>query len=231
MTGIGKSNAVQKDWRIFCILDTSSNMSKGGKIDILNRSMQEMVEALQQAARHNSEITPKIAVLAYNTNCHWLTENGPKNVTDFAWKKLKAGGLANLGTALRELNDKLHFWMKPRMWFTPLILFVSGGSADDSWKAELEQLRQNRWFDCATKIGFSTDQDMEILTSIVGHRESVLHADNLEVFKKLIQVSPLIMNSHVESFCDWGQYPTTSIPVASEDALKYPDMLDMDDTW
>lgn len=208
-------------------------MSKDGKIDILNRSMQEMLELLQDASRYNSEVILKIAVLTYNTDCRWLTKNSLENAADFVWNMPKPGGSANLGSALRELNDKLNSrsWMKPWTWFTLLILFISGGSADGSWKAELEQLRQNRWFARATKIGFATGQDMEILTSVVGNYEAIFPSNDLSLFKKVIQISPLMMKFHPELLLDWGQHPAASIPVASEDALKYPDMLDMDDTW
>ena len=57
-------------------------MAKDNKTDILNLNMQEMVEALQETARHNSDVNLKIAVLAHNTDCHWLTENGSENVID-----------------------------------------------------------------------------------------------------------------------------------------------------
>lgn len=180
------------DLHIFFVLDASDNLSKDGKLDVLNRNMQEMVEILREIAQHNSDVNFKIAVLAYGTNCCWLTENGPENVADFVWKKLKTSGSANLGNALKELNDKLNFhsWMNSMIGaLMPVIVFVSGGVAADNWKSELDMLRENRRFRRATKIGFNfgSPASKEILAFIVGTSEAVFQASDMDFFKMIVR--------------------------------------------
>lgn len=157
-------------------------------MDVLNRNMQEMVEVLWEIAQHNSDVNLKIAVLAYGTDCCWLTENGPENVADFVWKNLKKGGSANLGNALKELNDKLsfHSWMNSMIGaLIPVIIFVSGGIAADNWKSELDMLRENRLFRRASKIGFDLGgpASKEILAFIVGTSEAVIQVSNMDSFR------------------------------------------------
>lgn len=176
---------------ILFVIDTSDDLSKGNRADILNLNMQEMVEALRETARHNSDINLKIAILTYNTDCHWLTENGPENVVNFVWRNPKTGGSANLGNALRELNHKLSLrsWVKSRMRYaTPTIVFVSGSSASDDWKSELNTLQKNDLFRLSTKIGFSIGDSMsnKILAAITGTSETVIDISHMELFRNQI---------------------------------------------
>lgn len=176
---------------ILFVIDASDHMAKGNKADILNLNMQEMVEALQEAARHNSDINLKIAVLTYNTDCRWLPENGPENVVNFVWRNPKIGGSANLGSALRELNHKLslHSWVKSRMRYDmPTIIFVSGGSATDDWKSELNILQKNDLFRLSTKIGFSIGDSIsnKTLSAITGTSEAVIDINHMELFRNQI---------------------------------------------
>ena len=194
MPSIGEMKDIpRKDMHIFYVLDTSGSMADNGKIGMLNRAMEETLDALQDVAKHNGDANLKIAVLEFNTGCHWLTDNDPQQMVDVEWEDLKAGGLTDIGDALDELNNKMstHAWLNSMMGaLMPVIIFMTDGYATDDWEPKLTKVRQNRWFRRATKIGFALgdDADRKMIASVVGNSEAVIQTNDLEVFKKLIRV-------------------------------------------
>ena len=194
MPSIGEMKDIpRKDMHIFYVLDTSGSMADNGKIGMLNRAMEETLDALQDVAKHNGDANLKIAVLEFNTGCHWITDNGPEEMADFEWEDLKAGGLTDIGDALDELNNKMstHAWLNSMMGaLMPVIIFMTDGYATDDWEPKLDKVRESRWFRRATKIGFALgdDADRKMIASVVGNSEAVIQTNDLEVFKKLIRV-------------------------------------------
>lgn len=189
----------RKDLHVFYILDTSGSMESttgetgGSKISTLNRAMEETIEALKTLAKSNGDAKLKIAVMEYNSTCRWITNNGPEDLEeDFEFETLKAGGLTDIGAALKELNSKLsrHAFLDSMVGaLRPVIIFMTDGFATEDYATELEEIRKNRWFAKATKIGFALgdDADVKMIASVVGDSEAVIKTSDLEVFKKLMK--------------------------------------------
>ncbi len=182
----------RKELNVFYVLDTSGSMS-GTPIAILNRAMIESTEALKELAKDNADALLKIAVLEFNSNCKWITVNGPESLEgDFMWQDLTAFGGTYMGQALTELNSKLskNGYLKSMTGaLMPVIIFMTDGYANDSWQGPLDKIRGNKWFERATKIGFAIgdDADAAMLASIVGGPEAVIQTADMELFKKLMR--------------------------------------------
>lgn len=221
MPAIPDRPIARKDLHIFYVLDTSGSMADAGKIGMLNRAMEETLDALQDVAKHNGDANLKIAVLEFNTGCKWITDNGPEDMADFEWEDLKAGGLTDIGGALDELDSKMstHAWLNSMMGaLMPVIIFMTDGYATDDWEKKLDKVRENRWFRRATKIGFALgdDADRKMIASVVGNSEAVIQTNDLEVFKKLIRVVS-VTSSMLKSQTGADKTSTTDI---IDDALK-----------
>ena len=68
MPSIGEMKDIpRKDMHIFYVLDTSGSMADNGKIGMLNRAMEETLDALQDVAKHNGDANLNIAVQEFNT--------------------------------------------------------------------------------------------------------------------------------------------------------------------
>ena len=176
---------------IFYVLDTSGSMT-GTPIATLNRAMEETVEVLKTQAKNQADAQLKIAVLEFNTGCRWVQGAGPEDLEDFIWEDLSAGGLTDVGSALTELNSKLSrnaFLGSMTGAFVPVIIFMSDGYATDDYKKALEDVRRNKWFTRATKIGFAIgeDPDVKMISDVVGNNEAVIKTDDLELFARLIK--------------------------------------------
>ena len=187
---------------IFYVLDTSGSM-QGASIAQLNRAMEETVEALKDVAKTNADAELKIAVLEFSTGCRWVQPKGPEDMEDFVWEDLTAGGLTEIGSALKELDSKMSrsaFLSSMTGSFLPLVIFMTDGYATDDYKKHLENIRKNKWFARATKIGFAIgDQaDLNMIADVVGNGEAVVKTTDLEVFAKMIKfasVTSSMLNS------------------------------------
>ena len=204
----------RKDLHVFYILDTSGSMT-GEKIDTLNRAMEETTKALSDVAKKNADANLKIAVLEFNTGCKWVTSNGPEDLAgDFIWDPLKAGGLTDVGTALKEVNAKLDrsaFLGSMMGAMFPIVIFMSDGFATDDYNKALEEIRKNRWWQRATKIGFALgdDADLNMIGNVVGNSEAVIRTNDLEVFKKLLKFVSVTSSMLRSKPVGEGEEPTT----------------------
>lgn len=194
--------APRKELHVFYVLDTSGSMD-GAKISALNHAMEECTEALTTLAKSNGDAKLKIAVMEFNSGCKWVTTNGPESMEDFEWEYLTAGGLTDIGAALKELDSKLsrHAFLNSMTGaLMPVIIFMTDGYATDDYSAALDQIRANKWFKRGTKIGFAIgdDADTKMISSVVGNSEAVIKTTDLELFKRLmkfVSVTSSMLNS------------------------------------
>lgn len=190
-----KGGVVKKELHVFYILDNSGSM-EGAPIAALNDAMRDTVKELAEISRTSADAALKVAVLAYNTTCKWVTmgNNGLEDVEDFVWADLQAYGMTYLGTALDELNTQLsrNAMMKSATGNKiPVLIFMSDGYPNDAdWESKLAALNGNKWFASAIKIAFALgdDADTGVLARVVGSTEAVIKTNNLTAFKNLIRV-------------------------------------------
>lgn len=181
----------RRDLHVFYVLDTSGSM-EGTPIQILNRAMLETIGVLKKVAKTNGDAQLKLSVMEFSTMARWMQKAGPEDVEDFVWMDLSAGGLTNVGAALKELNHKLsrdEFLKSSSGTMLPIIIFMTDGYATDEYEKELEAIKQNKLFRRATKIGFAIgdNPDVEMITHLAGDSEAVVHTDDLALFARLLR--------------------------------------------
>lgn len=186
---------VQKELKVFYILDTSGSM-EGAPIAALNDAMRDTVKELAKLNGDTGDANFKIAVLEFNTNARWVT-NGVEDVEDYQWITLQEDGMTYLGKALTELNNALSrntMMASETGNKAPVIIFMSDGYPNDKesvWTGELQKLQDNKWYQQATKIAFALgdDADTGVLAKVVGDPKAVIQTSNLEAFKGLIRIA------------------------------------------
>lgn len=178
---IGIVEKEQREMVIFFILDTSECMNEA-RIATLNQVMNDISVDLCTIAK-NIDIHLKIAILSYNSEIKWITENGPEYIEDFKWENLDAKGDTNIGLALEELNDKLYTYVsiQPKN-IMPIFIFVSSNNAIDDYTYYLNRLNKNILFQKSIKFGCMMDEsiDERMLMEIVGNKECILDIKTLE---------------------------------------------------
>lgn len=189
----GMTETPRKNLPIFYLLDTSGSMT-GEPIAILNRAMTETMEELKKVAKKNSDAKLQIAVMEFNTNIKWMQPDGLEEAEDFCWVDLQAGGLTEVGAALKELDSKLSIerFLKGIMGnLMPVIIIMTDGGATSDYKKELDEIKKNRWFQNASKIGFAVGEyaDLDMIADVVGNSEAVIKTDDMKTFAKLIRLA------------------------------------------
>ena len=88
----------RKVMTLFYMVDTSGSMY-GAKIGALNTAVRETLPIIIEISKTNPDARIKIAVLEFSSGCEWMYPE-PKEVEEFEWRDLQAGGLTSLGLAL-----------------------------------------------------------------------------------------------------------------------------------
>ncbi len=192
MPNLGNFTAApRRELHVFYVLDTSGSMY-GEKISALNHAMEECTDALTTLAKSNGDAKLRIGVLEFNSGCNWVIPNGTEPLEDYEYEYLTTGGMTDIGSALSELNQKLsrhQFLNSMTGAFMPVIIFMTDGFATDDYKDSLEEIRKNRWFARAIKIGFALgdDADKNMIAEIVGNSEAVIKTTDLNMFRRMMR--------------------------------------------
>ena len=176
---------------IIYTIDTSGSMS-GDRIATVNEAMHECEEILREKAGESPDAEIKIGALKFSAGAQWVTKNGLVSLEDFYWNDVQAGGVTDLGAAIRELESKLsrsEFLVSDTGFCLPVIIFMSDGGPGDDWQRALKNANaNNRWFQRARKIAIAIgdDADRDVLEELVGNIEAVVQANDLDTLKSLI---------------------------------------------
>lgn len=183
---------------IIYVIDTSGSMAYD-RIGAVNEAMYASVDVMKDIADKNPDAEIKIGILTFASGAEWVTKDGygkPSLIymEDFFWNDLSAGGLTDIGEALKELHDKMSrssFFSEEVGYKMPVIIFMSDGEPTDDWEGALNKiLANNKWFDNSTRIclAVGADANKEKLTRIAGNSEAVIEVTDTDTLKKLIKV-------------------------------------------
>ena len=177
---------------LFYLVDTSGSMS-GSKIAALNTAVRETLPIIEEISATNSDSKIKIAVLEFSSGCEWMYPT-PREIEDFEWIDLEAGGLTSLGEAYENLSQKLShshgFMQEATGSFAPVILLLSDGVPTDDAEHGLQKLKANKWFNVATKVAIAIGNDTrtQSLIDFTGNEEAVLTVHTIDELKKMIRM-------------------------------------------
>lgn len=182
---------VKKVLPIIYAIDTSGSMS-GDRIATVNEAMHECEDILREKAGESPDAEIKIGAIKFSSGAHWVTKSGLVSLEDFYWNDVQAGGVTDLGAAIKELESKLSrsaFLVSDTGFCLPVIIFMSDGGPNDDWQKALKNANaNNKWFARARKIAIAIgdDADKDVLEELVGNVEAVVQANDLETLKSLI---------------------------------------------
>lgn len=192
MPSVPTEGAPRRVLNVFYLLDISGSMT-GAKITMLNSAMEETTAELKKQAKNNADAEVRVGVLTFSSGCRWLNPAGPESLEeDFIWEELQAGGLTDMGAALKELDSKLSrksYLNSITGNYMPVIIVMTDGGATDDYTKALAEIRKNKWFQRATKIGFAVgdDADVRMICDVVGNSEAVVKTSDLNLFARMIK--------------------------------------------
>ena len=99
----------------FWIADCSGSMRTQGKIQALNNAIHECIPSTKAANESNAFADMMVRAIRFSTGAQWHVPEAT-HIDDFVWQDLEAGGVTDLGAAVRLLaaelvpGPELEFW-------------------------------------------------------------------------------------------------------------------------
>ena len=179
---------VKRQMVLFFVVDTSGSM-QGTKIGAVNTAIREVLPELKDAG--GSDIDLKVACLTFSSGCKWMYST-PIASDSFQWTNVDADGVTDLGSACRELNDKLSkngFLKAPSGSVAPVIFLLSDGEPTDDFESGINLLQQNNWFKHGIKVAVAIGDDAkkDVLAKFTGNIEAVITVHTPEALRKWIR--------------------------------------------
>lgn len=162
---------------VIVLADVSGSMSQEGKIDALNTSIQQMLEAFAEEVETRAEIHVAIITFGHTAELH-VPLTPAREVT---WAPAEARGRTPLGAALQLAADLVNDTEQiPGRAYRPTVVVISDGYPTDDWRGGLGALNHGRGAKVdrmALAIGGDADEDM--LVEFLGDSDRpVFHAED-----------------------------------------------------
>ena len=220
----------------FWLADCSGSMKGGGKIQSLNNAIHECLPSTREAAAANPFAEMEVRAIKFSSGAQWHVEQ-PTAVESFVWEDLEAGGITDLGAAIRLLSNELHPERMGRRNLPPVIVLLSDGAPTDDWQNALAEFNETGWGQqgrtVRVAIAIGADADKDVLAQFTGSRETVFQADNAQRLTDLIKWASVTLSKYASSGASQvGGTPGNAPPIPPPPPVAVmDDDDDIDDTW
>lgn len=171
------------------LVDASGSMRDDGKIQAVNNSIRDTIPLMRQVADDNPNARVLVRAVAFSSGARWHVEK-PTPLDDFSWQDVGAGGLTDLGKALRLVAAQLAIPPMEERALPPVLVLLSDGQPTDDYKGGLEALLEEPWGRSSVRIGIAIgrDVDLEVLQEYIGDPAiRPLQANNPEALVRSIR--------------------------------------------
>jgi len=163
---------------VVLLLDVSGSMSEKGKIENLNKAVEDMLDSFAKEEKMETEIL--VSVITFGNQVELYIPY--TKASQVEWQILHTGGLTPMGTALKMakamIEDKD---TTPSRAYRPTIILVSDGQPTDSWEEPLKDfISEGRSSKCdrmAMAIGHDADETV-LKRFIEGTPHDLFYAEN-----------------------------------------------------
>lgn len=154
----------------FFLVDCSGSMGLDGKIQALNTAIREAIPHMRRAARENANAEVLVRAVRFSDGAHWHVAE-PTPVDLFMWTDVEAGGLTDMGEALRLIAPELQSSTMPERALPPVLVLVSDGQPTDDFGDGLATLRASPWGEKSVRmaVAIGRDADKEVLQKFIAH--------------------------------------------------------------
>jgi uncharacterized protein YegL len=152
----------------FWLADCSGSMLRDGRIQALNNAAAEALPHMRRVAKDNPNVEVIVRVLRFSTGAAWVGE-GATPLARFVWPALQAGGVTDLGSAIRLLSEDLQSPPMPKRALSPVVVLLSDGRPTDDYDTALHDLLQLPWGQHAVRlaVAIGRDADRDVLRQFI----------------------------------------------------------------
>jgi len=139
------------------IVDSSGSMN-GAKIAALNSAISDAIPRMRDVADGNPQASILVQAVTFSSGARWIVPQ-PTPISEFAWTPVQAGGLTDLGAALRLVAEQLN--SIPNRALPPVLVLLTDGQPTDDYEHALQTLLSTPWGRHAVRIGVAIGQDAD----------------------------------------------------------------------
>lgn len=158
---------------VILLLDASGSMLESGKIEALNRAVQEMLSVF--AGESDLRASIQVGAIAFGGESRVHVPLRGAEEAKAEWKPLQAQGGTPLGATLATLRIMLEDRaLLPSRSYRPTLVLVSDGQPNDEWKDPLKLLLESPRASKAVRMAMAIgpDADVSMLQSFLGSPEA-----------------------------------------------------------
>jgi uncharacterized protein YegL len=125
----------------------------GKKIATLNRVIDELKPELEEALKN--KVNPKVGCIRFSNTAEWHIGPALRDLQDFTWTDLQAGGYTATAQAVNLLCDALDLEKMSRRAVPPVCVLLSDGDytdSDEEYEAAIARLNELPWGKKAIRI-------------------------------------------------------------------------------
>ncbi len=183
------------------LADCSGSMSNDAKIQSLNHAIREAIPHMRRVADDNPNATILVRALCFSDKAHWHVER-PTPVEEFRWDDVPAGGVTDMGYALRLVADEMARLTTGKALLPPVLALLTDGRPTDDFEGGLKALLRQPLGKAAVRIAIAIgkDADHEPLEAFIADpSRRPLQANNAESLVNYIKWVSTVVVQHVSS--------------------------------
>jgi uncharacterized protein YegL len=206
---------------VIVLADVSGSMTDDGKIEMLNRSIREMVAAFRNEDDLRAEI--HVGVITFGGS-KAEARHPLAAAKDLVWEDLKATGKTPLASAFSLATE----WLEnrdiiPARAYAPTIVLVSDGQPNlgDPWEQELQKLLASPRSKKAQRLAFAmgAGADEDVLKAFIANPEiPLLRSNDAAHLSRFFRFVTMSVCSRVAS-----ADPNQPLPIATFDLEQFED--------
>lgn len=202
---------------VILLLDASGSMGESGKMESLNRAVQEMLGVF--AAESDLRASIQVAAFAFGHEAKLHIPLLAAEEAKAKWKPLQAKGGTPLGAALASLRVMLEDKaVLPSRSYRPTLVLVSDGQPNDEWQEPLKLLLESPRASKAVRMAMAIGPDAD-----VSMLQSFLASPDAKVFQAH-------QAREIPKFFKWVTMSVTARSrSATPDKIEPVDPLEIDD--
>jgi uncharacterized protein YegL len=215
----------------FWICDCSGSMQADGKIQSLNNAIKEALPHMMHAAEENPNAQVFVRAARFSDGSQWHVA-APTPVADFRWEDLKAGGMTDMGRAIRMVAEQLRMPPMSDRALPPILVLVSDGQPTDDYAGAVRDLLDLPWGKRAVRIAVAigADADHDALAAFIANPEiPVLQANNSETLVNYVRwaSTAVLKAASAPASRRLGELATGNVPVPAAPAASTPSTADV----
>ena len=182
---------------VILLVDCSTSM-RGERIAQVNGALHDIKDHLVSMQKENSNVDFYLTIVTFSTDARYLNGDKMKNVDEFNFKDIWAGGWSNLHLAYANLNDILQKESQGGIMpdfggVAPIIITLTDGHpTGEAYKDELKKLETKPWFKVALRYGIAIElndqRTKQVLQDFVGNNGEVIDCYDSRKLQQIIKV-------------------------------------------